>query len=306
MGVRRQASGDPTLTNFARGLTQELGSAIANFLAPIVRVPSTIGQYKKFNESQDFQVYDTARAVGGAAKRIHFHAEDPAYNCQPQALEIPLDDAEADAEGNFPMSVKQAKTRTLVSSAVTGHEDKVITVAKTTSAESGLGDWGNPDVDPVAEIDATQRAIATACGRMPNRIAWGLLAWERFRNHPKVRARQPGAVLIGLNLIQAAGMFLNPAVQQKIGVFSKDLSKTGKAANKSNILGDDVFVFFAEENPTPFDPSFMKTFMGGEGGVDSVRTYRDETCRSDILAVDWSEDIEIVSTVCGRKITTTG
>jgi len=292
------------LTQYAIGLTNSIGSALANFIAPIVRVGSTIGQFKKFNTKQDFVVYDTARAVGGAARRIMFHAEDPTYNCQPQALEIPLDDAERDAEGDFPLGVQQAKTSTLVSNSVTSHEDKVITKAKTLTAEVGLGVWSDPNIDPVAQLDAVIRAMTINAGRMPNRVAWGLLAWERFRNHAKVRDRQSQMEVKGLNLFQASAMLLNPSMEHMIGVLSKEGGKMGSASAKTNIVGDDVFIFHASPNPTPFDPSFMKTFQGGDGGIESVRTYRDESCRSDILAVDWSEDIQQISTILGARITT--
>jgi hypothetical protein len=47
----------------------------------------------------------------------------------------------------------------------------------------------------------------------------------------------------------------------------------------------------------------MKTFRLRRGGVDVVRTYRDDSARSDILAVDGSEDIRVTSSVCARKLT---
>lgn len=306
MGVRRIASGNPTLTNFAAGLAPELMSAQANFIAPIVRVGSTIGQFKRYDDQNSFQVYDTSRAVGGKARRVEFSATDPTYNCQPQALEAPLDDAEADAEGNFSIDIMEAKTRGLVSSATVSHEDKVVTKAKTQAAVANLGSWGDAAVDPVAEVDACIRQVAIDTGRLPNRIAIGLLAWERFRNHAKVRARQPGAEIIGLTTLQAANLFLNPAIRISVAVLSKLNVKPGQAAAKVAIIQDDVFIFYAEDNPTVYDPSWMKTFQGGRGGVDAVRTYRDETCRSEILAVDWSEDIQIVSALAGKRITTQG
>ena len=48
---------------------------------------------------------------------------------------------------------------------------------------------------------------------------------------------------------------------------------------------------------------FMKTFRLRRGGVDVVRMYREDSARSDILAVDWSEDIRVRSSVCARKVT---
>lgn len=49
----------------------------------------------------------------------------------------------------------------------------------------------------------------------------------------------------------------------------------------------------------------QKTFRTRRGGVDLVRVYREERSRSDFLAVDWTEDIKVTSSVCAKRITTT-
>jgi hypothetical protein len=90
-----------TLTNYARGLAQDISTSLANFLAPEVVVPAATGQYKSFDDKNTFQVVDTSRAVGGPAKRLEFAASDPTYNCLPQALEIAIDDHERDEAGGF-------------------------------------------------------------------------------------------------------------------------------------------------------------------------------------------------------------
>jgi hypothetical protein len=36
-----------------------------------------------------------------------------------------------------------------------------------------------------------------------------------------------------------------------------------------------------------------------------VRNYRDESARSDVLAIDWSEDIKICSSIAARRLTIT-
>ncbi|MFU8849294.1 MAG: hypothetical protein ACNA77_11335, partial [Opitutales bacterium] len=115
-----------TLTNYARGLSQDLRSSLADFIAPEVIVPAATGQYKSFDDKNAFQILDTSRAVGGPARRLEFAASDPTYNCLPQALEIPIDDHERDEAGRGdPLGIEQAKTQTLVSSAVASHESKV-------------------------------------------------------------------------------------------------------------------------------------------------------------------------------------
>lgn len=133
-----------TLTNYARGLSQDLRSSLADFIAPEVVVPAATGQYKSFDDKNAFQILDTSRAVGGPARRLEFAATDPAYNCLPQALEIPIDDHEKDEAGRGdPLGLQKAKTRTLVSSAVDSHESKVFdAVSNSLSAEGGVGAWG--------------------------------------------------------------------------------------------------------------------------------------------------------------------
>lgn len=49
----------------------------------------------------------------------------------------------------------------------------------------------------------------------------------------------------------------------------------------------------------------MSTFRTRRGGVDVVRTYREESSRSDVLAVDWTEDIKLTSAISTKRISVT-
>jgi hypothetical protein len=305
MSLRSTSTLNPTLTNYAQGVAQDRRSAIADFLAPIVPVSASIGQYKRFDSKNAFAVYDTARAIGGPATRIKFAADDPTFNCKPQALEIGIDDAERDAAGaGDPLGIEQAKLDTLISNAVIAREVKVVTAVKAgLAAVAGKGVWSSAANDPVAELDEQILAIATATGIMPNAIAFGVGAWSIFRNHPKVVSRQPGAELIGLTTDQAVRMTLNPGIEIRVGILSKDAAKWGNTKNAANIVGLEVFIFQRSAVPNQYDPSFAKTFTIGAGLVAGVREYRDESARSDIYAMDWSEDIQMVSTECARRLT---
>jgi hypothetical protein len=120
-----------------------------------------------------------------------------------------------------------------------------------------------------------------------------------------VLAKFPGAAQVGVTMDQLLGLFLNPQMQGKVAVLSKDTTKMGATAAKTNILGNEVFVFVGSDSPDIYDPSFAKTFTVGDGGVDKVREYRDEGARSDIYAVDWSEDTQVVSSICARRASIT-
>jgi len=290
-----------TLTNYARGLAQDISATLANFLAPEVVVPAATGQYKSFDDKNTFQVVDTSRAVGGPAKRLEFAASDPTYNCLPQALEIAIDDHERDEAGEGdPLRLEEAKTQTLVSSAVTSHEAKVFAALTALAAAANIVLATD---DPIAKIDDHIEALARDTGRMPNRLVIGLPLWNKLRNNAKVIARFPGAVSVGVTMPQFASLLLNPSIDVRVGIMSQDTTKLGLAKNTVNIVGLQLVVFHATASPTLYDPSFMKTFRMRRGGVDVVRTYRDDSARSDILAVDWSEDIRVTSPVCARKLT---
>ena len=305
MGARTIASANPILTNFATGLLPELGSPAADFIAPRVIVGGTIGHYKKYDDKNQFQNVDTARAVGGTARRIEFSASDPTYNCTPQALEVTIDDAERAAAGDAdPLILEQAKTRTLLTTALLSHEYQVFAyIAANLGATANVGNFSDPGIDPVDQIDSVIKTIVNNTGRMPNRALFGLAAWALFRGHAKVKARQPGATLIGLSTVQAAALFLNPGMEIRIGTIPYDTTKFPKTKSTSNIVGSEIYLFYANPTPDLYDPSFAKTFMGPQGGIDAVRTYRDDAARSDVIALDWARDIQIVNSAAGARIT---
>ena len=310
MGLRAEAAINQTLTNYASGVLNDLQSATADFLAPPVTVPATIGQYKAYDNKNAFQVHETARGVGGPARRIFMDVSEPTFNCMPQALEITIDDSERDAAGTInPLDLEQAKVKTLVQSSVVSHERHVITTAATITADTTtvgggvMGKWGLAAVDPVVQLDYIIEGIAKATGNLPNAILMGMTAWRRFRNNAKVIEKQPGAALIGLNSGQASAMLINPGAEIRISTMAYDTTKEGKTRNQAFVNGDDVYVFIRSASPTIYDPSAMKTFVGGRGGVTAVREYRDESSRSDIYAVDWSRDVKITSTICIERIT---
>jgi hypothetical protein len=304
---RAAASANPILTNYASGLAQDRRSAVAEFLAPTVVVPATVGHFKKYDDKNFYQSAPTGRAVGGSAFRVEFNATDPTYNCKPQALEIAIDDSERDAAGgDSPIILEQAKTEVLINTAVLSHEVAVLTAIKAgVSAESGKGVWSSPDIDPIDQIDEQINAIATATGMLPNRIAIGLGAWAILRRNKKVKDRVTFKSAGSIALSDFAACLLNPSIEIRLGVLVKDSTKMPATKSTSNVVGDECFIFYALPNPSTYDPSFAKTFRGGSGSVDSVRVYRDEKARSDILAVDWSEDIQVVASSCCKRISVT-
>ena len=308
MGNLSTATYKETLKQYAFGVAQDVKSALADFIAPRVPVGVGTGMFKKFDDKNAFQRYDTARAVGGPATRIEFAATDGNFNCAANALEVPIDDQEREKAGDAQSALEEAKTRTLVINASLAREKRVFDLIKANvSAVASKGVWSSANsggsAQPIDEIDEQIEAIATQTGLMPNRMVIGLGAWRILKNHPNVLSRLNGSPEKSVSLDAFAGMLLNPQIEIRVGIMSIDANKMGKAASKSNVVGSEIFLFHGSSSPTQYDPGFAKTFSIGANSVEAVRLYREERNRSDILAVDWSEDVQVVSTICAKRIT---
>ena len=291
-----------TLKNYAYGVAQDVGSKLADFIAPRVPVGVGTGMFKKFDDKNAFQIYDTSRAVGGKANRINFLSTDGKFDCSANALEISIDDQEREKAGDADSALEEAKTRTLVISACLAREKRVIDLMAAASAGTSASCTIASD-DPVAKIDEILEGIAIKTGMLPNRMVLGLSAWRKIKNSAKVLGRIQGVKASGVSLSEFAGMLLNPQIDIRVAVLSKDAYKMGKTASKSEFVGDYGYIFHGNDNPTQYDPGFMKTFSVGANSVEAVRMYRDDSSRSDILAVDWSEDVQLISTACAKRIT---
>ena len=301
MGKLSTATYKETLKQYAFGIEQDVKSSLADFIAPRVPVGTGTGTYKKFDSQGAFQIYDTRRAVGGRANRIHFDADDPTFNCEANALEIPIDDQERAKAGDKQQALEEARSRTLVISGCLAREKKVVDTAFATISAADTWDHTG-DTDIVSAIDAQLVAMAKATGRMPNRMVIGLNPWTWVKNHKSVLDRHSPTNGKGVSLEGFAAMLAVPGIDIRVAVLSYDKSKKPKNADKEFVFGNDILMFYANENPTEFDPSFMKTFSIGNQSVEDVYTYRADDCRSDILAVDWSEDVEVISNLCAKRI----
>lgn len=303
--VRSSASYNPTLTTYAQGVAQDIDTSDADFLSPQVPVATSTGYYKSWSAKDLLQMPETERPIGGKPNRITFAASDPTYNCTPHGLEAVVDDEERPAgQDNSPVSIDEVKIRGVVDASRRARLNRVLTTIRASvSAQSGRGQWSDPDKDPIAEIDEQIFNIAKTTGILPNRMWIDMIAWNKLAHHPKVIARQPGAEVVNMNTVKLQSMLSNnPALEIKVGVAVYDQNKRGNSKNATFIGNGDVFVFYANPMPTVFDPSFAKTFGKGLAGIDQVKTYREEPT-NDVHAVLWSEQNKVTTSDVARRIT---
>jgi hypothetical protein len=271
-------------------------------MAPEVIVGSPIGKFKKFDDKNAFQAPDTSRALGGPARRLEFNGTDGDYNCQPQALEIGIDDAERENTGDT-LGLEQAKIKTVVNSAIRAFGKKVYDKAAAGLSAAATPAWSNPaSGNPISDLNTQIEAIVDATGEFPTHIVMGVTAWRYFVQHDKVSDKFKSGVVTP-QTVQAAGLLLAPGIEFVITPLVTDTAKPGVTKSTAQVYGANLFIMLSASAPSIYDPSFMKCFRTGMGGVESVRSYRDDRNRSDMYAVDWTEDIQVVSTASARRLT---
>lgn len=313
MSLRSTAVLNWPLTTFAQGFMQDrLGAyRLANLLVPIVQVTAAAGTFKKFDDRNSFLTVDTHRGVGGTAKRLKAEATDDTYNCEPHALEIGDDDFEAALSGGAGALQSelntQMKIKSLLSRKATSYAKRAVDFAfAALTAVPDRGNWSNPDIDPIDQLDEQLEALATDVSSSENiTLILSLASWRAIRSHPKVKAR----LQIGKGLMLDRQQFLDALmfpINLEVSAVSVTTTKFGQSAvTKRNIVGNYACLLYSTPNPTIGDPSAFKCFSTSSALVDAIRDYREESARSDIHAVDWSECMKQTSTLSAKLLAIT-
>jgi hypothetical protein len=303
------------LTAYAQGLWNDLADVVklAERLAPTTPVPGATGQFKKFDDKNSFIRPKTARAMGGDPNLISVAASDDTYACKPQALEVRVDLAEDQAAGNNGGDVQvqlldQGKIRALVNQQALGHVGDVVdAVVAGTAAEANIGDWDNPDIDPIDQLDAVLLALSKDCGSTQNiKLTMDVGSWNLLRNHPKIKTRTQFTQVQKLTGEQLASILIFP-VDVMIANVVNDVAALGVAANKKRIMAGTCLLHYSVPNATLYDPSAFKAFTVGAAGsfIGNVRTYQAPNMLWRAHLVDWSRDIKQTSSLSMRRVDVT-
>lgn len=292
-------SSKPTLKEFAQGAAQEAIQPVADFLAPTVPVATMNGRYKVYTEKNRFHIPDTLRAMGGRATELRFDATDSAFNCEPHALDYPIDNLERMEADALEDSLREGAVA-VAEVAALAHEKKVIDMALA-AAGAGTGKTWDSSADPVGDIDDQILTVLKAAkygSLMGIGVLFGATAWKIFKNAANVRARfiigsKSAKSLAVPNEDIASQLFLaQPEVKTSFMVY--DSAAEGLAANIGFVLDNSVLIFARKANPTRRDPSFMKTFrLMNKFMVPG--SYVREDGRAEVAKFDWSEDVRVTN-----------
>ena len=145
-------SASPVLREFAQGAAQSAIMPVADFLAPTIEVPTSVGRYKKYTEKDRFRIPNTLRSIGGRATELRFEVSDETYNCEPHALDYPVDNLEKLESADLENALREGAVA--VSEVAALEHEKTVIDAALAAAGAGTGKvWGS-SADPVADVDA--------------------------------------------------------------------------------------------------------------------------------------------------------
>src|SRR5690606_5465198 len=73
------------------------------------------------------------------------------------------------------------------------------------------GNWSDPDIDPIDQLDEQIDALATLCGSVKGiKLSMSISSWRALRNHPKSKARCTGVQVGGITLEQLNSVLAIP------------------------------------------------------------------------------------------------
>jgi len=291
-------SSSPVLKEFAQGAAQTNIMPVADFLAPTVEVPTSVGRFKKYTEKHRFRIPQTLRAIGGRAAELSFEVSDESYNCNPHALDYPVDNLERLEAGELEDCLREGAVACAEVAAL-AHEKSVIDAALSAVGAGTAKTW-NSAADPVSDLDDAILAVIKAAkygSLMGVGVLFGATAWEIFKNAEKVRSRIVGGIgksgLAVPSEDNAMDLLIGkPTVRTSYMVY--DDAPEGKPEEVKFLLDSTVLIFARRANPTRRDPSFMKTFrLAGQYMVPG--SYVREDGRVEVAKFDWSEDVRITN-----------
>lgn len=299
-------SSNPTLKQFAQGAAQSAIQPVADFVAPGVEVATLTGKYKEYDEKNRFHIPQTLRGVGGRATELSFGRGDKVFNCEPHALDYPVDNLEQ-LEGASLENVLKEAAVAVAEVAGLAHEAKVLDLSlEAAGPGTDVTFADNTDVVDVIDGYILQVIQAAKYGSLMGvGLVFGANAWRLFKNHKMVRKAfvvgNPQAKNTATPTLDAVGNLFLAQPEVRASLMVLDQAPEGLDENIRFLMDDDILIFARRAQPTRRDPSFMKTFrLMGQWMVPG--SYDRDDGRVSVAKYDWSEDVKVTNAAAVRRI----
>lgn len=323
--VANQWTHDEWLSNYAVDYSGAFNKSrrIGTFLCPIVPVTITDGKYDYHDPKENMTPADTSRGLGQASTRIHTTVEKRWYSCQSQGLAFEIDDDElARMRGTGEeMAYKQAKVENLINRGLLSYDKRVLdmleaTVTPTTAitnlengnAIENIGQWSDGSVDPFEQLKALRLWFKARTGLTINKMAFGALAWEKTANNPLMRDHiRYNSIDELTEQLLLTGLRLDRDISPDNVLIVDDgynAALPGGEMDPRLLAGNDVWLFYSQDTPSLYDPSFAKCFnTGGTSFVSQVQSILIPNLHVEASEVVWMDDPKVTAPLSGMRIT---
>jgi hypothetical protein len=268
--------------------------AALEFFAPRVPVNRRFEYAEAVNAEEFYSDTDDIRAIGSDFKRVEYKSVKTNGKTQNKGLTLIVDlDEEADTPGWEQAAVAKLIRRLLrneLRRAIT-----LITAAATNTAKTWDTTAGK---DPDQDITTELVTAADLSGIRPNRVGFGDTSWDKRRISHRAQNNAGGYSSAGLTPEQVASQLMVDQVY-----VSKERYSTSSTA-RTQIVSNQVFMFFAEAGMSTEDPSNIKRFVSGSSAGGSLSVYSQQlSAKLYAITVDHHSSIKITSTLGMRRFT---
>lgn len=190
---------DPILTTAAQGFKNP--DFIGANLFPEVPVDARGGKIVTFGR-EDFELYSTVRAPGGATKRVQFGYTGGNFALEDHSLEgvVPIENSqEAAAVPGIDLgNAAVRRTQNIIALRKEKAQADLATTAGNYAASNkvtlaGTDQWSDYSnlvaSNPSADIETAKEAIRAKVGKRPNTVVMGPLVWASLKYHPNMLDR---------------------------------------------------------------------------------------------------------------------
>lgn len=285
------------LTTYAVGWRDRANlEAELEFLAPECPVPRRFS-YKKATNAEEFlsEIVDDVRAIGSDFKRIQFTGTEVESKTLNKGLMYVVDLDEVAPGTNWEQDTVARILRRLQRNELRRAQ------AGLTAAATNTNKTWNSSADPDQDVADDLVTSGDATGISPNRVAYGLTAWNTRRRSYRAQNNAGSDASAKLNPDELAAQLMVD------GVHVSRARYQSSASAKTQILATKVLMFMAESGLSREEPSNIKRFVtphDAEQGGGRYQVFRQQLSAKLVgISVSHYSQIVVTSTTGIRQFT---
>lgn len=279
------------LTTFSSGFKDpENLHQLLEFIAPSVPV----GRRFEFKRSHNAEAFlsetDDLRAIGSSFKRVEYTGESVNEKTLNKGLTILIDHDEVST--NY---WQERYVQLLIQRLYRNELRRAIAVLDNAAQES-IQTW-NSLSNPDSELRKIIGIASNKSGIRPNRVLFGEAAWDTRSTTYETKEGSSSLRYADLSPEDLAKKLLVDEIKIIRARYQTN------AHNKSHIVGNTIYTYFAQNMPTKDEPSNLKRFITPIDGAGNFRVYLEEHSKFTSLSVEHYSNIVVTSNLGIQKIT---